>query len=411
MLLNKSRAYEIMDHYGLDALVAQLPIDIYYLTDYWGAMSTAGWEYLNFAVLPRQEEAPAALIAPAPEIFGISVEGTWVPNIIVYLAPAPTEGSAAGEEPAALPFPGLPVREGSNLSAIERRWTDFSDRYGPRTAASSLWALARALRDAGVEPGRVGLDNPGVSTWMEETNLRGVEFVPARYAFHEIRMIKSEDEIELLRQAGQINETCLTIAAQAICDGALHREVESIYMMEMARRGAQGVYIVSGLGGLPQGRYVKGEPTMLDALGRYRRYHGDIGRTVHIGSPAKEIQARMQALQAGWLEALDIMRPGLSFADLAGKVKDVVHRAGFTEFGMPTPHNVGLQHTDDPSPVGWPPGIKPDKPLEKNMVINVDMPHIELGWGSVHVEDTVRITADGCEPLTSMDLELIVIDG
>ncbi len=409
MLLNKLRAYEVMDRHGLDGLVAQLPIDVYYLTDYWGAMSGAGWEYLNFAVLPRDEAAPAALIAPAPEVFNISVEGTWVPNPVLYLAPMGSDVPAAGEEPAAVPFPGLPVRPGAKLSAREQRWTEFCGLYGSRTAASALWALARALREAGLEPGRVGLDNPGVGIWMEETNLNGVEFVPAREAFHEIRMVKSTDEIALLAEAAKINEASMLAAVNVIDDGVSHDEVLSTYMMEMARRNAAGVYIVSGLGGLPNERYVRGEPTMIDALGRYRRYHGDIGRTVFIGDPPKELLRRMGALKAGWNTALEIIRPGLMFNDVAAQVMKSVQQSGLPEFGMPIPHSVGLQHSDDPAPVGAPPGVKPDKPLEENMVINVDMPHIELGWGSLHVEDTVRVTADGCEPLTSMELDLIVI--
>jgi Xaa-Pro aminopeptidase len=46
--------------------------------------------------------------------------------------------------------------------------------------------------------------------------------------------------------------------------------------------------------------------------------------------------------------------------------------------------------------------------LEPGMVVNVDMPFTEIGWGSVHIEDTVVITPGGCEPLTSLDLAMRV---
>ena len=74
-----------------------------------------------------------------------------------------------------------------------------------------------------------------------------------------------------------------------------------------------------------------------------------------------------------------------------------------------TPHSVGLEHTDDPKSVGGQQGQAADTVLEKNMVLNVDMPFTEIGWGSVHLEDTVRITADGFETLTSGDLEIIEV--
>ncbi|GIT37649.1 MAG: hypothetical protein Ct9H300mP6_15170 [Gammaproteobacteria bacterium] len=44
------------------------------------------------------------------------------------------------------------------------------------------------------------------------------------------------------------------------------------------------------------------------------------------------------------------------------------------------------------------------------MVINVDMPFTEIGWGSVHMEDTVVITDDGFERLSEADFGLQIID-
>ena len=37
------------------------------------------------------------------------------------------------------------------------------------------------------------------------------------------------------------------------------------------------------------------------------------------------------------------------------------------------------------------------------------MPHTEIGWGSVHMEDTVQITADGCRRLGVADFSLRVV--
>ena len=67
---------------------------------------------------------------------------------------------------------------------------------------------------------------------------------------------------------------------------------------------------------------------------------------------------------------------------------------------------MGLEHTDDPKLIGPQPGVKPDQVLEANMVINVDMPFTEIGWGSVHMEDTVVITDDGFERLSEADFGL-----
>ena len=47
--------------------------------------------------------------------------------------------------------------------------------------------------------------------------------------------------------------------------------------------------------------------------------------------------------------------------------------------------------------------------LEEDMLLNIDMPFTEIGWGSVHIEDTMRISADGFESLTSDDLDIIEV--
>ena len=58
---------------------------------------------------------------------------------------------------------------------------------------------------------------------------------------------------------------------------------------------------------------------------------------------------------------------------------------------------------------GVQPQDKPDQTLVAGMVVNVDMPHTEIGWGSVHMEDTVVITDDGCERLTTADFSMRII--
>jgi Xaa-Pro aminopeptidase len=53
--------------------------------------------------------------------------------------------------------------------------------------------------------------------------------------------------------------------------------------------------------------------------------------------------------------------------------------------------------------------MNPNRALEPGMVLNLDMPYVEWGWGTLHREDTVVVTANGCELLTSGDQTLIVV--
>ena len=93
-----------MDRHGLDALVAQLSINVYYMSNYWGSLNFRGFfDAAYFAVLPGREEAPASLILPSFELRRLVSEGgTWMPNVQSYSAP--DEGETAGQGPSANNF-------------------------------------------------------------------------------------------------------------------------------------------------------------------------------------------------------------------------------------------------------------------------------------------------------------------
>jgi Xaa-Pro aminopeptidase len=46
--------------------------------------------------------------------------------------------------------------------------------------------------------------------------------------------------------------------------------------------------------------------------------------------------------------------------------------------------------------------------LEKNMVICIETPYYEIGWGGMNCENEVIVREDGCEPITNQNKELHV---
>jgi len=47
--------------------------------------------------------------------------------------------------------------------------------------------------------------------------------------------------------------------------------------------------------------------------------------------------------------------------------------------------------------------------LLEGMVVNVDIPILELGWGGIQLEDTILVTSDGFELLTRTDRTLYLL--
>jgi Xaa-Pro aminopeptidase len=411
MLLNRARAGEILARERLDGLIAARPVNSYYLSGYWGAFNTAvGYDGSYFAVLPRRETEPAGLVVPSLEIRRLETTGgSWMPNVFAYSGPSTADAAPLPDDtPRGADYAGWPVRAGATLQPLEERWLAITRRMGGAMSPDARWALTRAVKAAGLERSHVVVDDTRVFGWLAHCGLTRVKCLYAPEFFNEIRTVKTEAEIGIMRQAARINEIALLAAADAMGEGATWPELENLYMMEMARQGGRGVYLMCGLGELPAGKVRRHEPVFFDALGQFRHYHGDFGRCAVVGEPSTEHRARHRAICTGWEVAQEILRPGLRYSEVSARVGAAVRAAGIPDFRDPVVHGLGLEHTDDPKPACVQPQTKPDRTLLENMVINVDLPHTEIGWGSVHMEDTVRITADGCERLGVADFSLRV---
>ena len=417
MLLNKERAYATMDKHGLRGLVAAVPINVYYLSDHWDLANAAGWSFGAYAVLPRAEDAPPTFVFSAVGIERMAaVAPTWMPNLIAYsdysgrMRMDRGDFDPAQDEPEAAAWNGWPVRPGANLTQSEKSWVDAVEAQSGRMAATPAWGLRRALKDTGLEAGRVGTDDPRVLNWMTGMGCPKIEPVEATNIFREIRMIKTPPELEHLRKAAQLNEAACETAIRALHDGAEWPEIVAIYNHAITGGGGTPRYLITSLGGLRHGKVTDSEPTMFDALAEYNHYLGDFGRIAVVGDASDELRKRTAAMQVGMKAGLDLIKPGVKRRDLIDVVIAATRKAGFLEFFYVSPHSLGLEHTDNPLPLG--PEVfsdDHDMTLEENMVFNIDMPYFEHGWGTLHIEDTVRVTQNGFEPFTSLDTSLRIV--
>jgi len=407
VLLNRARANAVLERGGFDGIVALQPIHVLYLTDYSPRMLGARWDVAYGAVLARDEAQPTGLVVPAMELLFLDEATLRIHALECYLAPLPDASPLDASEPRAVPFTGFPVSQAGNITANVRAKLEVTRRYGSRAAPDAAHALGRLVRGAGLERARLLTDDPRTPRWLEQAGLKHVTSVYDPAVLKEIRVVKTPDEIERLRAAARSNESACRGAAACARVGMTAAELERRFAIACIERGNVPTYLVADLGALPQGGVHPGEPLMLDALSHRDGYHGDFGRTLVIGDVDAELERRAAGLDAAWQAARAAIRPGNDYEAIKSAAAQGAREADFPEFQPPTPHCVGLQHTDDPVPAGLHPGIKPNRVLEPGMVLNLDMPFVEWGWGTLHREDTVLVTDAGCELLTSDDETLI----
>jgi Xaa-Pro aminopeptidase len=284
--------------------------------------------------------------------------------------------------------------------------------------ADAARALAGALRDLGLADGVIGTDDAVIAALLAP-HLPGLGHRPAENTLRRIRLVKTPAEMRLMRLAAQQNVDAAMAAARAAREAGSARALRTRFWTEAARRGNTGVFMV--VNGEPS--EVPDEPLrdgmafLIDCVSHCRHYHGDLGRTVFIGEPRAPMRRACEGIATAWREIQQRLKPGLRFADIPAIGREAIRKQGLDLVVGFNPHSVGLFHTDHPQPSRALRGsvdglVQPEEALvvEEGMVLSIDCPVLEAGiGGTAHLEDLVRITATGAEPIHSVPEGVIVV--
>jgi Xaa-Pro aminopeptidase len=374
-------------------------------------------DYGGLATFPRDPGQPSFLITSNAQAWDVVNGDREVPELITFSGVANwqdyVEASPAQlkVEPRAT-VGGYAVRQGVPLTARERRWAEAQQKYNPTAAAGPAWGVVKALKASGLTRGRIAVDDMRIKYMLEQIGFDGVTLVPGENIFRYIRMVKSEPEVALMRVAGRNNATAALNTIRAIEPGMTFDEVEHRFRAECAALGSEMTSLLAGvtIGLFPDGEAVKGKPFLIDAVSHFRQYHGDFSRTVCLGEPGKDVLARAKANKIGRDAVFEAIRPGVRFSELVRVARDAQVKAGMPpEILVINPHTLGLEHGDSPARIESGYGPPVDHVLEENMVLTVDLPYIEVGWGAGHNEDLLRVTKTGYEPLNAISDPLEIV--
>lgn len=408
MLVNRPRAYAIMEQYKIDGLIAFNPINVYYLTNTLTTLTKFRSEFGGFATFARDPSQPGFLIGSGGQSWDMMNGDREVPQMIVVTGPE-SPPSDVKVEPKAAARPRT-VHPGATLTEREKRWME-SDANGLR-AASPAWGLVKALKESGLAKGRIAIDDMRIKYMLEQIGFEGVTLVPGESIFKLIRMVKSEPELALMRVAGQNNATAALNTIRSIEKGMTFAEIERRFRVECAALGSEMTSFLSGMstGLFREGVATEGSPFLVDAVSHFKEYHGDFSRTVCIGAPSKDVIARAKANREGRDAVFAAIKPGLKFSDLTRIGKEAQIKAGMpAAIASSGPHTLGLEHADNPTRMEGLYGPPIDHVVEENMVLTVDLPYVEVGWGAGHNEDLIRITKTGFEPFNKVSDPLEVV--
>ena len=232
----------------------------------------------------------------------------------------------------------------------------------------------------------------------------------------QLRKVKSDNEIELIRSASELAEGVLSDLVENLVPGITERELAARFEYEFKKRGAFGASFdtialfgkrTSLVHGLPGDNVLEeGDIILLDFGCRCAGYCSDLTRTFIYGTiPDKwfsEIYALVLSAQQAALEAV---RPGIRCQELDSIARDIIIGAGYGDyFGHGLGHGVGIEIHELPRISRF-----SDDVLEPGMTITVEPGIYVPGRGGVRIEDLVAVTENGCDILSNTPKKLRIL--
>ena len=220
----------------------------------------------------------------------------------------------------------------------------------------------------------------------------------------EIRMIKDDEEIRILRECCALcdigQEVARTQALPGITELELFDEVRKSMEMKAGGRLLLSADILSGprtaqIGGPPTLRRIgPGDSIIVDLSPRHQGYWGDTCNTCFVGAPSTEQQRFLIRAEEALSEAIAHVRPGVRACDLDQMVRRRLRELG-GEYPHHTGHGIGVTRHEDPRIVPY-----NVLPLRANMVVALQPAvYFKDRWG-IRLESVVRVTEHGAEVLS-----------
>ncbi len=232
---------------------------------------------------------------------------------------------------------------------------------------------------------------------------------------NELRVIKSEQELENMRKAAELADFAIEVGVKEIAEGKTEVEILNAVEKAVKEKGASQMsfdtMVLSGKKtasphGKPGDRKIeKGDFILFDLGVVYNGYCSDITRTVAFGEPTEEMKEIYQTVLKAEESAVQAVKPGVKAMELDKIARDVITDAGYGEyFTHRLGHGLGISVHEFPSITGV-----NDLELQEGMVFTIEPGIYHPDITGVRIEDDVVVTRDGVEVLTKFPKELIIL--
>jgi Xaa-Pro aminopeptidase len=263
---------------------------------------------------------------------------------------------------------------------------------------------------------RVGLGSHAIFPQHVYAELRdalpNAELIWAEEVISDMRAIKSQNEIDCLREAARISQKAVDEVLPTLEPGVTELQVVGKVLEVLYREGAEyeGLpqYILAGenaAGAISRAthrRIEEGDPFLFGTSARVCGYSSSVQRPACMGKMSPQIRDMVQFGFKAHNKTAEMMEAGVPASEVAIEYEEWVKEQGYADKMLYGPcHGTGLIEVERP----WM-ETSSDYDLKPNMTFQVDTffhtPEFGARW-----EDGVRITEDGVDKFTWADEPII----
>jgi len=175
--------------------------------------------------------------------------------------------------------------------------------------------------------------------------------------------IKSQEEIVLMRAAGQVVAETLRLLASAIKPGVIVKDLDKIVRREYAKRGVTPTFL-GYLGypatvcvsvneelvhGIPGDRVIEeGDLVSIDLGATYKGFVGDSALTVGVGEITPEAQRLIDVTRQSLFEGIAVARAGVRLGVVSNAIGEYIESQGFGVVREYVGHGIGRKMHEEP---------------------------------------------------------------
>jgi methionyl aminopeptidase len=177
-------------------------------------------------------------------------------------------------------------------------------------------------------------------------------------------IIKSEQEIDLMRESGKVTGTILKELEDFIKPGISTADIDGFVERTIRKAGMVPTFL--GYGGFPASACVsineevvhgiptkkrilqEGDIVSVDVGSTYKGYVSDAARTYPVGQVSETASHLMEATKASFFEGLKYCKVGYRLSDISHAIQESAEGEGFSVIRDFVGHGVGQQMHEDP---------------------------------------------------------------